>query len=223
MANVIEIIAVFEQALKTLHNTDLITDIERLGGVILLFITAIGAAWTAYSVGKKALIDTQTKASVDVSTVEIAKGKADHEIAIAKEKADIENDRTRLELLQQMEMVYAKMTGDTNKRLSSMQLEIDNNKAEHDLALNKLKTSQSETLIKLNETTTRLELVTKERDIFQKAGIRLIHATEEGMKLRAKMSAELNNCNACSISDAALLKALKEVRDLFENGVKDVA
>lgn len=153
--------------------TDFIAAVERLGGFLILFLGAVGALYTAISVGRKAMIEARAKAENDKGLLEISK----------KQKA--------LEATKAMQDLYDEFVADTNEKFSIMAAEIR-----------------------------KLEQVTRERNVFKEAGIRLIHAIEEGLEMRSTASAEVNNCIACTIADKALLKTLNEVKTLFENGVK---
>lgn len=164
--------------------TDIIAAIERLGGFFVLLLGALGALYTAISVGRKAMIEATSKADNEKGLLEINK----------KQKA--------LDATKAMQDLYNEFVEDMNEKFKVMTDEVHN-----------LRNRQSETDCKL-------EQVTKERNIFKEAGIRLIRAIEEGLELRSAVSAEVNNCKACTIADKALLKTLNEVKILFENGVK---
>lgn len=196
------------------NGANTIADIERIVAFVILAITAIGGLITSVTTARKTMLETKTKASVDVSTVQLAKDKSDHEIAVAKEKADREAKQAELDIIDRTEKIYTKMAEDVEKKLIAMQKEIDDNKLDHEKEMGKIRIAQ-------DKTSEELKKVSSERDRYKAAAMKLIHATEEGINLRAKMSIDLNNCNACTIADQALLKALQEIKTLFENGAKE--
>lgn len=182
--------------------TEIIEAIERVVGFLILISAAIGVLYTAITTGQKALIDTRAKASVDIKTaelakiqadneIEIAKKKVDLEVEIAKEKADIELDEAKIGMVEKAEGIYKRLLQEVEKKLADMQIELDNVKKE-----------------------------VRQKDIYREAGIKLIHVIEEGVRLRAKTSVDLNNCKDCMLADQKLLVTLKEVKTLFENGDK---
>lgn len=192
------------------NGANTIADIERIVAFVILAITAIGGLITSVTTARKTMLDTKTKASVDVTTVQIAKKKADLEIELAKDKADQEAAQVELDLVDKMEKAYAKLTENMEKKFTVMQKEIDDNRLQHEKEMGKIRIAQ-------DKTSEELKKVSSERDRYKAAAMKLIHATEEGINLRAKMSIDLNNCRACTVADQALLKALQEIKTLFEN------
>ena len=169
--------------------------IEKIIGFIVVLAGIIGGLITTISVANKSLIETKSKASEVRDTVKIA-----------KQKADIEKEVARIDMVTKMEALYDHLAEDMNKKFSEMQIEMNNKSIQHETEICEIKAL--------------LEKVTGERDTYKKANLKLIHAIEEGVTLRAKMSADLNNCSACIVADQKLLITLKEVKVLFENGVK---
>jgi hypothetical protein len=187
-------------------DTNTIEAIEKIISFIVIIAGIVGGMITTISVAKKSLLETSTKASVDRSTVKIAKEKSDMEIAIAKEKSDIEIDAAKIEMAQQLQHLYTQLTLDMELKFKAAKAEMDEKSQQHGVEIAEIKCL--------------LDKVTGERDNYKKAAIKLIHAIEEGVTLRAKISADLNNCSACVVSDQKLLETLKDVKTLFENGVK---
>lgn len=173
--------------------TDIIATIERLGGFLILLLGAIGVLYTAITTGRKGMLEASAKSAKDKQ-----------EGAVAKKKADIE-------AAQAVQTLYDNLVEDMNDRFQSMGAEMDTLSEKYKKDIKELQERQS-------ETDCRLQTVTQERNTFKEAGLRLIHAIEEGLELRAGVSADLNNCKACTLSDQALLKTLQEVKALFENG-----
>lgn len=164
--------------------TDIIATVERLGGFLVLLLGAVGALYTAISVGRKALIEAESKAQTDRTNLEITQ-------------------KTRpLEATKAMQELYDQFVEDMDEKFKIMNGE-----------LGKLREQQK-------DTESKLRLVTGERNLFKEAGLRLISAIEEGLTIRSRISVELNNCSVCSVADAALLKTLTEVKNLFEIGVR---
>ena len=192
------------------NGADIIANIERIVAFAILALGAIGGLITSVTVAKKTMIETRTKASVDRKTVEIAKEKSDHEIELAKEKADLEAKQAELDMIDKTEKIYAKLAEDVEKKLIAMEKEIKSNREDYERDIKKIKDVQ-------DATSDELKKVSAERDRYKEAAMKLIHATEEGITLRAKMSIDLNNCKACTIADKALLKALQEIKDIFNN------
>lgn len=186
------------------YDPDLIAALEKIISLLVILGTMIGGLITTIVVAKTGLISTKTKASTDISTVQIA-----------KKKADAESEKNKVDMLATMEDLYTKLTEEMNKKFSEMQKELDDSEERHKKELEDFKS-------RIGTAEKMLDQVIKERNTLRDAGLMLIKAIEKGMSLRAQLSVGLANCNACTISDEELLKTLKEVKILFENGVKNV-
>lgn len=176
------------------EGTNTVANIGEIVTFLVLILGSIGALYTAFVTGKKGLIDSQTKASVDIKTVELAKIQSDHEIAVAKQKADDESKQQKLDMADKVTIMYEKLSAEMDHKFEEMQLELDKVKEQMRIAIS-------------------------EKNIYREAGIRLIHAIEVGVRLRSKTSNDLNNCKECVTADQSLLVTLKEVKELFEKEI----
>jgi len=175
--------------------------------IIVILVGALTALIAAAVTAHKTVRETNSKVESDKA----AEKRAEKEL-------DLKALGVKADVSEKLQILYEKMTEDFEERFCEMQQELDlvkaNSKRDVELLqaqIEKDKLIQSELLTDLQKARTSDRLKTE-------AGILLIRALEQNFELRKQVSLDLNECKACSISDAALMKTLNEVKILFKNG-----